>query len=56
MRFATLIVAVWFAAVGLAPQVQAHPGHSACQEDEACWNCTEMGNRICGPNGMKEVE
>lgn len=19
-----------------------------CQEDEACWNCEEMGNQICG--------
>lgn len=21
----------------------------ACQEDEPCWDCTTMGNRICGP-------
>jgi len=20
-----------------------------CQEDQACWNCHTMGNRICGP-------
>lgn len=20
-----------------------------CQEDEACWDCRTMGNRICGP-------
>lgn len=22
---------------------------TACQEDEACWDCRTMGNRICGP-------
>lgn len=21
----------------------------ACQEDEPCWDCSTMGNRICGP-------
>jgi hypothetical protein len=34
MRFATLVVVVWFAAVGLGgfvPKAQAHPGHSGCQ-------------------------
>ena len=56
MRFATLVVAAWLAAVGLASQVGAHPGHSACQEDEACWNCAEMGNGVCGPEGMKEAQ
>ena len=20
----------------------------ACMEDQACWDCTSMGNRICG--------
>ena len=20
-----------------------------CQEDEPCWDCETMGNRICGP-------
>lgn len=20
-----------------------------CQEDEPCWDCTTMGNRVCGP-------
>lgn len=20
-----------------------------CQEDEACWDCRTMGNRLCGP-------
>ena len=34
MRFATLAAAALFAAVGLAPQVQAHPGHSDCQVGE----------------------
>lgn len=21
-----------------------------CEEDEPCWDCLTMGNRICGPN------
>lgn len=27
-----------------SPDVLAPP----CQEDEACWDCRTMGNRICG--------
>ena len=23
-----------------------------CEEDEDCWNCQTMGNRICGPNAQ----
>jgi hypothetical protein len=28
--------------------------HPVCQEDEACWDCTTMGNKRCGPmiNGV----
>lgn len=22
--------------------------HQLCREDEACWDCTTMGNRVCG--------
>lgn len=25
------------------------PAPPVCQEDEPCWDCTTMGNRICGP-------
>lgn len=26
------------------------PRHTPqCQEDQPCWNCHTMGNRICGP-------
>lgn len=24
------------------------PVQPVCQEDESCWNCHTMGNRICG--------
>jgi hypothetical protein len=23
----------------------------SCFEDEPCWNCSTMGNRVCGPVG-----
>ena len=51
---AALVTALWlFGAtmgVGLASHVHAHPGHSEqCQEDDPCWDCHTMGNRICGP-------
>lgn len=23
---------------------------SRCEEDEPCWNCATMGNKVCGPN------
>jgi hypothetical protein len=42
MRFATLVVAAWFAAVGLAPQAQAHPGHSECREDHSTSSCEHI--------------
>lgn len=40
----------------IAPD-KSYSGHQAtpaptvapCQEDEPCWNCHTMGNRICGP-------
>lgn len=24
-----------------------------CAEDEPCWDCETMGNRICGPNAQR---
>jgi len=32
--------------------IGTHPAHAyadACQEDQACWDCSTMGNRVCGP-------
>lgn len=26
------------------------PAVSSCEEDQPCWDCTTMGNRICGPD------
>lgn len=27
-------------------------GWSVCHEDEACWDCATMGNRVCGTETM----
>ncbi|AEJ95733.1 hypothetical protein FDI64_gp59 [Mycobacterium phage Zemanar] len=27
----------------------AEPTGQQCEEDQPCWDCTTMGNRICGP-------
>lgn len=24
------------------------PGEPSCMEDEPCWDCETMGNRVCG--------
>ncbi|AGU91975.1 hypothetical protein ADAWI_58 [Mycobacterium phage Adawi] len=29
--------------------VQSTKVAAQCEEDEPCWDCTTMGNRICGP-------
>lgn len=38
----------------LAPSLEAYftpaPVVVKCYEDEPCWNCETMGNKICGPN------
>lgn len=31
------------------PAPVASPSVARCQEDEPCWDCATMGNRICGP-------
>ena len=28
----------------------AHVEIPPCQEDDPCWDCETMGNRICGPS------
>lgn len=25
------------------------PAAADCVEDDACWNCSTMGNHVCGP-------
>lgn len=51
--FLTLILwASWLNGRGASTNL--HPQRSTttvqCQEDEPCWDCHTMGNRICGPN------
>lgn len=26
-----------------------------CEEDEPCWDCATMGNRICGPTVLRSI-
>jgi len=43
------MLAVVGSCAGSGSQEQPRPVTSvACEEDEPCWDCTTMGNRICG--------
>ncbi len=33
----------------VSPPTEEPPVVATCQEDEPCWDCETMGNRICGP-------
>lgn len=33
----------------LAPLLGPNRSPIRCTEDMACWDCTTMGNRVCGP-------
>jgi hypothetical protein len=55
---ATLAATVAISTTGAAwaitpgPTTTQHAGSDvppACQEDQPCWDCQTMGNRICGP-------
>ncbi|ABD58177.1 hypothetical protein PBI_COOPER_60 [Mycobacterium phage Cooper] len=35
--------------VTVPPAHVAEPTGQQCEEDMPCWDCTTMGNRICGP-------
>jgi len=48
---ALVIVKALFGATllfGLPTTVEAN-AEPICYEDQACWDCHTMGNRICGP-------
>jgi hypothetical protein len=32
------------------------PASITCQEDDPCWDCHSLGNRICGPQNEAERE
>lgn len=65
---AAAVMAVLVAAVLAIYSITAAPGDRGipeqrpvttstlptCQEDEPCWDCTTMGNRICGPTTTTE--
>lgn len=48
-KFASVALA---AGLIISPAAQAHTRHhrhhTVCQEDQACWNCETMGNKVCG--------
>lgn len=44
-RFALLIF-MFVSAVGV---VATMPDAPRCEEDQACWDCSTMGNLVCGP-------
>jgi hypothetical protein len=55
MRVTRLVIAAIVIALVLwvsHVEFEALPDNSKtrdCQEDQACWDCRTMGNRICGP-------
>lgn len=52
MRYGWAVCAVVIGGV-----VQPVPtGHAdGCYEDQPCWSCVDMGNRVCGPDNADHV-
>lgn len=51
MKFAPAIAALallFLAPAPAAPEVLSPASHIRCEEDMPCWDCTTMGNGICG--------
>lgn len=48
----TALLVVLFFMLAQPHQASAPPRPPAvtCQEDDPCWNCSTMGNKVCGPN------
>jgi hypothetical protein len=44
----TVLIALSVNAVG---SVDLRPPAAVCAEDDACWDCSTMGNGVCGPKG-----
>jgi len=44
------------ATIPVANAEQVYTGNTCapCQEDEPCWDCHTMGNRVCGPPARPE--
>ena len=49
-----IFVAIFLAVILMGPAIDHEydemdrRAREACQEDEPCWDCETMGNRICG--------
>ena len=61
--FLLVLILSWFIIAGSTIYI-GHTIHkdNQCQEDQSCWNCETMGNKICGavtveqmPHGFIEV-
>lgn len=48
MRKLLLLVGAAALAFGVGTVAFNNAAAQDCQEDEACWNCETMGNKICG--------
>lgn len=47
VAMAGILLALWAVVVWVT--VATYEINSACQEDESCWDCNTMGNKVCGP-------
>lgn len=56
-RLGALLGAAVFAVVLLAGCDKATGGRpapvAACEEDQPCWDCHSMGNKVCGPEDVR---
>lgn len=53
MRRAAFALLILLGAACAEPVTGNYPGNqrweNVCEEDQPCWDCHTMGNRICGP-------
>lgn len=47
----TLVVTAFIIAATLLAAAYTHTSKAStvCAEDDPCWNCATMGNKLCGP-------
>lgn len=48
-----LLTVISLTLASLIPGTSVTVESQRCEEDQSCWDCSTMGNRICGPiNGL----
>lgn len=45
---ALMVYAIWVVSIRTDVPADAEQQLTVCQEDEACWDCNTMGNKLCG--------